>query len=116
MDDLADKLAGLLDSPESLDKIKSLAGMFLAGDNEKTESSSSSSPSTDLLGGLDPSMLLKITGLLGKMNVKNDPRVNLLMALKPYMSEKRLESMDSAMKVLKFSQLAFIIKDEFDIF
>lgn len=115
MDDLADKLAGLLDSPESLDKIKSLAGMFLAGDNEKTESSSSS-PSTDLLGGLDPSMLLKITGLLGKINVKNDPRVNLLLALKPYLSEKRLESMDSAIKVLKFSQLAFIIKDEFDIF
>ena len=115
MDDLADKLAGLLDSPEGLDKIKSLAGMFLAGDNEKP-TSSSSSPSTDLLGGLDPSMLLKITGILGKINVKNDPRVNLLLALKPYLSEKRLESMDSAMKVLKFSQLAFIIKDEFDIF
>ena len=112
MDDFSQVLTGLLESPEGLDKIKSLASMFLAGDDDKAKPQSSGS---DLMGGFDPSILLKVQSIMGKMNNSNDKRIILLNALRPYLNAKRVESMDNALKLLKFSQMAMVLGDDFKL-
>ena len=40
----------------------------------------------------------------------SDPRTNLLLSLKPYMSESRRLSIDSAFKLLNFTKISGILK------
>lgn len=40
-----------------------------------------------------------------------DPRLNLLMALKPYLNQKRMKNLDNAMKILSFSRLSNIMNE-----
>ncbi len=112
MDDISNMISGLLESPEGLDKIKSLAGLLLAGDENKTKKGENTT-SSETPSGLDTSMLLKVKNLMSKINTKDDKRVNLLMALRPYLSHKRIENMDNAIKLLKFSQIALVLGDDF---
>ena len=44
-------------------------------------------------------------------NIVNDDRTRLLMALKPFLSEKRAPYMDSALTILKFASMGKIGKD-----
>lgn len=112
MDDISNMLTGLLDSPEGLDKIKSLAGLFLAGDDNKAKKEDNTN-SSEAPSGFDPSMLLKIKSIMGRVNTKDDKRINLLMALRPYLNHKRTENVDNAVKLLKFSQIALVLGDDF---
>lgn len=121
MDDFDNKLAGLLDNPESLEKIKSLAGMLMS--TEKKEGAEAAKQSSlpavnksDSGLDFDPSMLLKIKKVMDMTSTKDDPRINLLMALKPYLSRKRAESMDSAMKILKLTKFATVFTEDFKLF
>ena len=40
----------------------------------------------------------------------SDPRTNLLLSLKPYMSESRRHSIDSVVKLLNFTKISGILK------
>lgn len=103
MDDISEKLSALLSDPEGMNRIKSMAENLL-GTREEAHA-----PKNDELD-IDIGAL---TGILKKMKGggTNDPRINLLQALRPNLSAERRERVDGAIKILKLIELAPMLKD-----
>lgn len=51
-----------------------------------------------------------IRGLINELSRPNDPRSQLLLSLRPYMSEGRKRSIDNAVKLLNISKLSGMFK------
>lgn len=118
MNDISSKISDLLNSPEGLDKIRQAAQSILGDDGEKKAEGA--------LNGIDLNNLslpegifenigniqniMRIAGLLN--NKKEDSRVNLLLALKPHLSEERGQRIDKAVSMLKIASLLPILKEE----
>jgi len=134
MDDMAEKIASMLNDPESMEGIKAMAQQFMSANNKsekpderhvrpesavrherhvrpestvRPESSvrqDSSMPSADDLSG--------IMNLLGAFkNTETDERSALLLALKPHLSDKRKERVDGAVKIMKLVKLLPVINE-----
>ena len=103
MDDISEKLSALLSDPEGMNRIKSMAESLL-GSREEAPTKKSDEPDIDV-GAL--------TGILKKMKGGgvNDPRINLLQALRPNLSAERRERVDGAIKILRLIELAPMLKD-----
>ena len=104
MDDLSEKLSSLLSDPEGMSRIKSMAESLLGGKAEEPL------PKKDDDFDIDIGAL---TGVLKKMKGGgvSDPRINLLLALRPNLSKEKQGRVDSAIKILKLIELAPILKD-----
>ena len=104
MDDISEKLSSLLSDPEGMNKIKSMAESLLGAKQEETKKTSADDFDIDV-GAL--------TGILKRMKGSgvNDSRINLLLALKPNLSEEKQARVDSAIKILKLIELAPFLKD-----
>ena len=67
---------------------------------------------TDSGFGFDPSMLIKLQGLMGQLNnTEQDNRSALLAAIKPFLSEEKQPKVDQAIKLLKLSKIAKTAQD-----
>ena len=126
-----DMLRDLLSGPDAGDKISSMLSAF-TGDNESEntdESAESSIPLNlgTLLGG-DSSIsnilsgigdvpvdgIMKMISAYSQASKQEDPRANLLRAMRPYLQPHRLGSLDQAIKLLgylKFLPLLGEFKD-----
>lgn len=95
-----DQIKGLLSDPEMMSKISEIAGSM-------GQQASSAPPPPAGNAGLDVNLgkLLPLISELGGGKGKGDARINLLMALKPFLSEKRAPYMDSAVAILKLTGL-----------
>lgn len=104
MDDLSEKLSALLSDPEGMNRLKSMAENLLGSKAEEPKAKNDGDFDVDI-GAL--------SGILKKMKGggKNDPRVNLLLALRPNLSAEKQARVDSAVKILKLIELAPILKD-----
>jgi len=104
MDDMASKLSELLSDPDAVDKIRNMAGALLGGEESK--------PLVDMPSDIpaDIGAIMKIVGALNSGG--NDNRSQLLLALKPHLSEPRRERVDSAIKILKLINILPLIKDQ----
>ena len=104
MDDISEKLSALLSDPEGMNRIKSMAENLL-GSKEKEQPKHVVDDFDIDIGAL--------TGILKKMKTGgvNDPRINLLLALKPNLSKDKQAKVDSAIKILKLIELAPFLKD-----
>lgn len=107
MDELSEKLAGLLNDPETMSKVRKMAqGLF--SEEKEEDVPKSSAPSFDFMPNAEE--LSKIMGVISRLNTKgNDPRSQLLLALKPHLSEPRREKVDTALKLLGLIDLLPII-------
>ena len=95
MDDMEQKLNAVLNNPEMMGKILSMA-QSLGGNQEQ---SAPAEPS------FDPGMLRQIAGLAQKSGV--DPQQqNLLKALEPYLTDQRLRKLERAMRAAKMARMA----------
>lgn len=107
MDDLSEKLAGILNDPQSMEQVKQLAENIFSGENANESSQNNdfgNMPSGEELGA--------IMSIMSKLNSKqDDERTKLLTCLKPYLSEKKQEKADNAIKILKLLELLPLIKD-----
>ena len=103
MDDINEKLSALLSDPEGMNRIKSMAESLLGG--QSTEQIPKEDDFDIDIGAL--------TGILKKMKGggKADPRINLLLALRPNLSKERQEKVDSAIKILKLIEFAPMLKE-----
>ena len=115
MDDLTGKINELLSDPESMEKIKNLAGMFASSSGSGAQSSDNQSRQDNDNGAdnfpIDPAMLLKIKSALDIMK-KDDPRVDFLLALKPNLSDPRQKKIDEAIHILKLLSLAPMLREQ----
>lgn len=124
MDDFSEKLAGILNDPESMERVRMMAESLL-GDGEKGSSPSlppSPPPSPtggmgDILSALgdgmpDAATLKKIMGIMNRFkSVGNDERFALLHALRPHLSEARREKLDAAIKILRLIDILPYLKE-----
>lgn len=108
MDELSEKLAGLLNDPDTMARVRQMAQGLFSGENaasqSETPAATGAMPSAEELG--------KIMSVMSKLNsAGNDSRQALLLALKPHLSEPRREKVDNAVKILKLLELLPLIKE-----
>jgi len=108
MDDMASKLSELLSNPDAVDKIRNMAGTLLGGEEKK--SAPKSDVPFDMPDDIDIGAIMNIMGALNSSG--NDSRSQLLLALKPHLSESRRERVDSAIKILKLVNVLPLLKDQ----
>ncbi len=112
MDDISERLAEILNDPESLNRVRAMAEGILGEQNQKSEESAPNIGSVLSGGGLDPAQLSKIISVMSRLKQNNDDnRSQLLLALKPHLSTPRQEKVDTAIKLLKLIDLLPLLKD-----
>ena len=114
MDDISEKLAEILNDPDSLNRVREMAENILGGNNKKSENTPP--PAADfgsLFGGdIDPAQIGKIMSVMSRLKAdKDDDRARLLLALKPHLSAPRQEKVDTAIKLLKLIDLLPFLRD-----
>lgn len=103
--DLSDIISSL--SAEDIDNLKEVAQSVFGGSEQKADSNS------DLpdISSIDPKMLGKITSVMSMLN-KKDSRVELISALKPFLSSNRQVKADEAVKIIRLLELIPILKEQ----
>ena len=101
MDNLEEKLTGLLRDPEAMHKIMTMAQSLSAAVPQEA----SPPPQGGESPLPDPAMLQKLAGLMGQSGIDTQQK-NLLHALRPYLSSQRLQKLEHAMQAAKMARLA----------
>lgn len=106
MDDfnLNDAINSLLSDPETSDKINSLISSLTSEKSDEKESASDFTMP-------DIGKILKMKELFDSATKESDSHTALLTSLKPYLSEKRSENLDTLMKILKIYKVMNKLKD-----
>lgn len=106
MSEFEDRLNSILNDPEQMEKITSMAQSLMGAQNAPESSGASSlKENLGLLDNFDPAMLSRLTTAFAKMNQPDDKQA-LLSALKPYLSDKRRDKLERAMKLAKLIHVA----------
>lgn len=117
MDDISQKLAELLNDPESLNRMREMAENILGSENSAKNNTQNQAPAPDLTSafdesGFDPAQIAKIISVISRIkNTASDNRSNLLMALKPMLSPPRREKVDTAIKFLKLIDMLPLLRE-----
>lgn len=56
-------------------------------------------------------MMRKIKKVMDRLNTNNDPRINLLNAIKPYLNTRRQKKLDSCIRLLQVTSLAKLMEE-----
>ena len=98
-------IQNILNDPEAMNKISSVFSSLKDSgfDDNKNESSA---PSAENL-----QMMLKLQQIMSKVSDTDDNGVRLITALKPYLSGKRADSADTAIKLLKMSKITSLLEN-----
>ena len=104
-DNIGDILGSL--SQEDIEKISSIAEQFMG------ESKAEQPVTEQSTGGfnIDPDMLFKIMNIMQKLNSRqNDPRCNLIAALKPLLSPQKRPKADAAIEMLRLMNIFSLLE------
>lgn len=101
MDKALEMLSEMLSTDEGQKKLEGVIDMFAKGGTSTKKEESND---------FNPEKLMAIASLFGGMGEPDD-RVNLLYALKPYLSSKRVTNVDMAAKLLSMGKLPKILKE-----
>lgn len=101
MDDmnLSDAIESILSDPKMKDLMQSLSG----SPNQESENKEGQMP--------DVGKIMKLKSMYDSAMSSNDPRVTLLSALRPYLSDSRVKNLDVCIKFLRFYKIAGMLKD-----
>ena len=102
MDDLSEKLSGILSDPDAMRDIAALAsqlGIDAPGVHTKPEPADDTAA---MLSGLMP--------MLGSLKQEDDT-TRLLEAMRPFLSEDRRRKLDKAKRLIKVMKLMPLLKD-----
>lgn len=123
MGDFEEKLENILNNPQAMSQIMSLAqslgGKASPSQPPPAEGTAPPPPpppspqSGEGMGQLDPRLLAGITSLLGQYNSNDDQRVALLNALRPFVKERRYAKIDKAVQIAKLSRMIRVALDLF---
>lgn len=119
MEDLAGKIADLLNDPNIMKQVQSLSGLL--GDNpekkiddESDKKEDTSEKTESAFSGLSPEMIkniMKLAPLMASINTK-DKYTDLLCALRPLLGPPRQKKLDEASKFLKLLKFLPILKKQ----
>ena len=99
MSEMEDKLGSILNNPQMMQQIFSLAQSLGQGQPSQPEPPKPQTPD------FDPAMLAKLAGLAHQSGTDNQQRA-LLSALSPYLSRERVGKLEKAMQAAKMARLA----------
>lgn len=74
-------------------------------ENEQYNNTTSSSNSNNFTNNIDFDTILKMKNIVDTMNLKDDPRSNLLESLKPYLKESRRSKIDQYIQLMNMSKV-----------
>lgn len=100
MEGMEDKVNTILSNPQLMQQIMSMASSLSA---PQPEQEPETPPNT--LPDFDPAMIQKLMSLVGNLNV-NDQQRNLLRALRPYLTDTRIQKLEKAMRAAKLANAA----------
>ena len=111
MSDFEDKLNSILNDPAQMDKIAGLAKTLMGGGTEKApqqdaEKEGNNNFLSSILGETDGETMGRIGRILSAANSEDDNQTALLKAMEPYLSEKRRNKMDKAIKIARIAKVA----------
>ena len=101
MDSIEEKIGNVLNNPELMQKIMSMAQAMNPQSPDPT--GSQNQPPTQ--PEIDLGMLQKFSGLAKQGNIDKEQQ-NLLRALNPYLSRDRLSKLENAMRAAKMAKIA----------
>ncbi len=96
---LSDAIESILSDPKMKDLMQSLSG----SPNQESENKEGQMP--------DVGKIMKLKSMYDSAMSSNDPRVTLLSALRPYLSDSRVKNLDVCIKFLRFYKIAGMLKD-----
>lgn len=105
MDDLSEKLSGILSDPEAMRDIAALASQ-LGVDSSGLHSEPAPPPPKDAAA----SQLMALAPMLGSLR-QDDDTTRLLDAIRPFLSAERQEKLDKAKRLIKVMKLMPLLKD-----
>lgn len=100
MEGMEDKINTILSNPQLMQQIMSMASSLSAPQPEREPEAP---PNT--LPDFDPAMIQRLMSLVGNLNV-NDQQRNLLHALRPYLTDTRIQKLEKAMRAAKLANAA----------
>ena len=98
MEDMESKIGAILNNPQMMQQIMSLAQNF------QTEAEPPSVPA-EPAPEIDFAMVQKLTSIIGKTGIDTHQKA-LLHALSPYLSGSRLQKLEKAMRAAKLAGMA----------
>lgn len=104
MDDLNEKLSGILSDPQAMKEIAQLASQ-LGVDTSGLHNEPQKKPESDMT-----SMMSGLMPLMGSLRQEDDT-TRLLSAIRPFLSEERREKLDKAQKLLKMMKLLPLLRE-----
>ncbi len=107
MDDISSRISQILNSPDGMDTLKSMASAFLGNNEPTTEQDDEQSL------GISPEQIKTFIGLsnaLKKVNTDNST-TKLLYALRPHLGNEKREKIDKAIKFMKIMSLMPVIQE-----
>ncbi len=120
MDELTEKLMGLLASKENVEKIKNLSGILSdakEGQEDqpkegKSPAESKDSPTSNDAASIEMlQTIMKLVPLLSTAS-REDDNTRLLYALRPHLSEHRQAKLDKSVKMLQMLKLLPVLKSQ----
>lgn len=106
MAELEDMINSVLSDPRQMDKIAGLAKSLMGG-SDGPGPSAQTAPLP-----FDPGMLGRIQQLMGAGDADSSNQQALLRAMQPYLSPKRRDKMDKALKLARLAKLAGFAMEE----
>lgn len=101
MSEMEDKLNAVLNNPQMMQQIMSMAKSMGSTAQPKEPSPQSHEP----LPEIDLGMLQKLSGIAGQSSIDKNQQ-SLLKALGPYLSRERIAKLEKAMRAAKMARLA----------
>ena len=100
MNNIQEQMNSILQNPEMMDRIISMA-QTLGGEHQETQPQEASS----LMPDIDLATVQKLSGFIGQSNIDKNQR-SLLNALTPYLEGARIAKLEKAMRAAKLATLA----------
>lgn len=111
MDNLNDIINSLSD--DDINMLKGVASSILGDDNSTSSSTSQKQQNPLGIDGVDFDMLLKAKSLFEKMNSTKSKNADLILALKPHLSQDKQNKADEALRILRLFEVLPLLKELF---
>lgn len=105
MDGMEEKLESILNNPQMMQQIMSMAQSL--GQSQNPPAKESAKPEMAGLPNIDPGMLQKLSGFAQQSGVSHEEQ-DLLKALGPYLSRDRVSKLEKAMRAAKMARFASV--------
>lgn len=99
MDELQEKLGAILNDPQTMQQIMSIAGSLSSAPQQQKSEASPGLPE------IDPGMIKKLSSLASQSGIDREQQA-LLKALTPYLNRERIHRLERAMRAARTAKLA----------